>query len=146
MNTILLAEDSEDDVFFFKRALQESGAPGSLQVVNDGTQAIDYLSGVGNFADRQQFPFPDFLLLDINLPRLSGLEVLRWIRHDSPFKDLPVVILTLSDQQADIDQAHALGADAYFMKPIGQKQLGEMFKNLTQSWYRCGAFPTMLLP
>ena len=146
MNTILLAEDSDDDVFFFKRALQESGAPGALQVVTDGAQVIDYLSGAGPFADRRQFPFPDFLLLDINLPRLNGLEVLSWIRRESPFKDLPVVILTQSDRQTDIDQAHQLGADAYFMKPIGQKQLGEMFKKLTESWYRCGAFPTMLLP
>ena len=146
MSTILLAEDSDDDVFFFKRALQENGAPGDLQVVTDGAQVIDYLSGAGPFADRRQFPFPDFLLLDINLPRLNGLEVLSWIRRESPFKDLPVVILTQSDRQTDIDQAHQLGADAYFMKPIGQKQLGEMFKKLTESWYRCGAFPTMLLP
>ncbi|HEX4646423.1 MAG TPA: response regulator [Verrucomicrobiae bacterium] len=146
MNTILLAEDSEDDVFFFKRALQESGTPSTLQVVSDGAQAIDYLSGAGPFADRRLFPFPGFLLLDINLPRQSGLEVLSWIRHESPFRDLPVVILTQSDRQSDIDRARELGADAYFMKPIGQKQLGEMFKNLTQSWHRCGAFPTMLLP
>jgi CheY-like chemotaxis protein len=144
MHTILLVEDSEDEVFFFTRAFRGIKGPCSLQVVGNGVSAIDYLSGTGSFANRQQSPLPSFLLLDIKLPLLDGLEVLQWIRRDSPFKDLPVAILTHCNQMADINRARELGADAYFVKPAGQQQLNDLLSNITESWLRCGVFPDLV--
>src|SRR5689334_2635963 len=94
MHTILLAEDSEDDAFFVTRAFSEINAPCTLQVSADGKRAIDYLKGTNQYGDRRLFPLPDFVLLDINLPQVNGLEVLDWIRRDSPLEDLPVAMFT----------------------------------------------------
>jgi CheY-like chemotaxis protein len=143
MHTILLAEDSEDDVFLVNRALREINAPCLLQAVGDGMQVINYLSAAGDFASRQLVPLPSFLLLDIKLPHLNGFEVLEWIRRDAVASDLPVAMFTVCHHMADMNRAFDLGADAYFVKPNNQDRLVELLKSITQSWFRCGMFPAM---
>lgn len=142
-HTILLAEDSEDDVFFFTRAFRGITGPCSLRVVGNGVRAVDYLSGNDPFANRQECPLPSFVLLDIKLPLLSGLEVLEWVRNDPMLKDLPVAMFTHCNQMAEINRAQALGADAYFVKPARPQELSEMLKSITQTWFKCGVFPDL---
>ncbi|MDB6109823.1 MAG: response regulator with CheY-like receiver domain and winged-helix DNA-binding domain [Pedosphaera sp.] len=142
-HTILLAEDSEDEVFFFSRAFRGITGSCSLQVVSNGARAIDYLSGTGPFANRRECPLPSFMLLDIKLPLLTGLEVLQWVRSDSTLKDLPVAMFTHCNQMAEINRAQALGADAYFVKPARQQEMDAMLKSITQSWLKCGVFPEL---
>src|SRR2546421_2007732 len=97
MKTILQVEDDPNDVFFFQRAMKKAGVPNPTHVVSDGQQAIDYLQGAGKFADREQFPLPSLVLLDLKLPYVMGLEVLRWIRQQ-PGTPMVVVMLTASSE------------------------------------------------
>lgn len=131
---ILYAEDEVDDVFFFKNAMKVAGSPCMLQAVADGEQAMNYLSGQGAFADRSRFPFPALVLLDINMPRKNGREVLKWIRQQAQFKSLPVVMLTSSSRTEDLQAARELGAEDYLLKPSDPKQLVELVKKLHTRW------------
>jgi CheY-like chemotaxis protein len=131
---ILLVEDNEDDIFFMKRAMKSAAVENQLQVVTDGQQAIDYLQGAGKFSDRTQFPLPILVLLDLKLPHKSGHEVLRWIRDQSKFETLVVIVLTTSRETSDIEEAYRLGANAYLVKPPGAPELIEIVKSLKQFW------------
>jgi CheY-like chemotaxis protein len=131
--TILLVEDEESDVFFMRQALQEAGALNPLQVASDGQQAIDYFKGTGNFANREEFPLPCLVLLDLKLPRVMGLDVLKWIRQQ-PGIAVIVVILSSSREEADISTAYCLGANGYLVKPHDLKQLTDMAKSIKDFW------------
>src|SRR4051812_28005161 len=96
--TILLVEDNEDDVFLMTRALKAAGIANPLQIVEDGQQAIDYLKGAGRFADRNTYPMPAIVFLDLKLPIMMGLEVLEWIRGEPGLSDIVVVVLTSSNE------------------------------------------------
>ena len=134
MACILHAEDDENDVFFLNLAFQDLGSPHTLQSVPDGEQAIDYLEGTGIFADRANYPLPAFVILDLNMPKKTGLEVLEWIRLQPQFKSLPVVMLTSSLRQEDMDRARQLGVDDYLLKVSHPWQLSEMVKALLDRW------------
>src|SRR5207249_4077899 len=108
---ILLAEDNADDVLLIQRAFQKAGLRQALQVVQDGGQAIDYLSGNGIYADRDKYPLPYLLLLDLKMPGTDGFEVLQWARSDPNIKRLLIVVLTASNLQEDVDRAYDLGAN-----------------------------------
>src|SRR5688500_16766690 len=110
--TILLVEDSEDDVFFAMRAFQDTAAFARVLRVEDGRRAIDYLSGKGPYADRAKFTLPSIILLDIKMPFVTGFEVLQWIREKSSYPRVPVVMFTSSNQTCDVEKAYALGANA----------------------------------
>src|ERR1041385_8319073 len=116
---ILLAEDDINDVLLLERAFEKAGLRPSLRVVNDGEAAIEYLSGRGIYADRERFPVPFLLLLDLKMPGTDGFEVLQWLRNDPELKRLLVVVLTSSNLQADVDRAYELGANSYLVKPVG---------------------------
>lgn len=131
---VLLVEDDADDVFFLKRAFEKAGIGGLENVVTDGQEAIAYLSGTGAYADRRVFPPPSHMILDLKLPKVSGLEVLEWVRTHGPRQDLPVAILSSSGEKVDRDRAQALGIDGYFVKPSGQGELVSIVRNLATSW------------
>ena len=131
---ILLAEDDPNDVLLIQRALQRNHVANPLQVVRDGEQALAYLSGAGAFADRERHPLPVLLLLDLKMPRKSGLEVLEWVRQQPGLKRLPIVVLTSSNQSPDINRAYELGANSYLVKPAGFDSLLELVKNLDVYW------------
>jgi CheY-like chemotaxis protein len=135
-HTILLVEDNLDDVILTRRALRQSALSARLMTVGDGDQALDYLLGAGAFGDRGQHPFPELVLLDWKLPRCSGSEVLRRIRARSEMDRLPVVILTSSRQQEDIDEAYACGAKSYLQKPVAFSALVELLGRLHLYWLR----------
>ena len=132
LQTILLVEDDSNDVLLLQRAFRRAGLTQSLQVVSDGDQAVCYLSGDGEYSDRARHPMPALILLDLKLPRRSGLEVLEWLRAQPPqIKNLPVIVLTSSRLSEDVDRAYGLGANSYMAKPSGNYDgLAEMVKNL----------------
>jgi CheY-like chemotaxis protein len=132
--TILYAEDEENDVFLLKLALADLRLPHTLKWVPDGEQAIDYLAGTGTFTDRLRYPLPALVLLDIKMPKTSGLEVLKWIRQQPQFKSLPVVMLTSSLRDEDIAMARQLGADAYLLKVSHPSKLVDLVKSLHDRW------------
>lgn len=133
-STILLVEDEPADVFRIQRAFRKTNLASTLEVVTDGEKAIDYLSGQQAYQDRDRYPLPSLVLLDLKLPRRSGFEVLSWLRNESDMKHLPVVVLTSSDQQIDIERAYSLGANSYLMKPPAPNALLEMVQVLELYW------------
>ena len=128
--TILVVEDTEDDVFFLKRALKDAEISNPTQVVVDGQQALDYLSGTGVYADRENYPLPFLILLDLKLPYVMGLDVLRWIRDRAEFSSILVAVLTSSQADNDIAATTRLGGDFYLVKPATKPKLLDLVKNL----------------
>ncbi len=115
-SVFLLVEDDEDDAFFMKRAFRDAGLKNTLQIVNDGEQAIHYLAGENGFADRQKFPLPDMIFLDLKMPGLNGFDVLRWVRSKQR-SNVKIAVLTSSPEDIDRQKARELGADCYLLKP-----------------------------
>ncbi len=132
--TLLLVEDDANDVMLFRRAKDKSNLANPLQVVEDGEAAVAYLSGQGQYADRNRYPLPALMLLDLKLPRKSGLEVLAWLREQPGLLRLPVVVLTSSKESVDVGQAYDLGANSYLVKPVAFDKLLEMVKALGLYW------------
>ena len=132
--TILIAEDNRDDALLIQRALRRANLINPLQVVANGEQVIQYLKGDGQYADRSSYPLPELVLLDLQMPRVSGLEALKWIREQPEFELLPVVILTSSDQAPDARRAFELGANSYLIKPGNFEELAQMAQRLGASW------------
>ncbi len=131
---ILLAEDDPNDVLLIRRAFQRTHVANPVHVVHDGEEAQAYLSGQGPFADRERYPLPVLMLIDLKMPRRNGLEVLEWTRSQPGLKRLPVVVLTSSNQNPDINRAYELGANSYLVKPAAFDSLLELVKNLDMYW------------
>jgi len=130
----LLAEDDPNDVLLIQRAFQRTHLANPVQVVRDGEEALAYLSGQGAFADRERHPLPVLMLMDLKMPRKTGLEVLAWLRQQPGLKRLPVIVLTSSNQSPDVNRAYELGANSYLVKPAGFDSLLELVKNLDMYW------------
>jgi CheY-like chemotaxis protein len=128
---ILLIEDDEDDQFFMKIALEKAGIQDPLQIANDGREAIAYLGGDGEFADRGLFPLPTVIFLDLKMPYVNGFGVLEWLRsRGDEFADTPVIVLTSSPEERDQKHACQLGARAYLLKPPTREMLLDVWKML----------------
>lgn len=136
LGTILLAEDREDDIILIQRAFKIGGIPYPLLVVRDGEEAISYLSGVGRYADRELYPMPALLLLDLTLPVTDGFEVLRWIRGQPDLNDLLVVVLTASDRIRDVNQAYRLGAYSFLVKSEDFQDAVAFAKSISDFWLK----------
>ena len=131
---ILHVEDDSNDTLLFQHACRKAGLNVSLHTVDDGEVAIEYLNGSEKFSDRQQYPLPDLVLLDLKLPRINGFEFLAWLRKDPRFHRLPVVVLTSSNQDTDVRRAYDIGANSYLVKPVGFDALVELAKSFHQYW------------
>jgi CheY-like chemotaxis protein len=114
---ILHVEDNEEDIVLFGRACEVAGLPAIFHPVWDGMQAVAYLKGQGEFEDREKYPLPDLIVLDLNLPKMGGFDFLKWLRTESGFTSLPVLIFTVSEKAEDKARALAEGAAGYFVKP-----------------------------
>ena len=133
MKTILQVEDDPNDMFFLQHAMKKAGVANPIQVASDGQQAIEYLQGTGKFADREQFPLPCLVLLDLKLPHVMGLDVLKWICEQSGMA-LVVVLLTASGEDADIAAAYRLGANGFLVKPSEASKLEDMVRAINGFW------------
>ncbi len=132
--TVLYVEDEESDLLFMQMAFRKAGLDRALQAVGDGREAMAYLAGQGSYADRGRYPFPSLVLLDLNLPLVSGFQVLKWLRGQPEFKSLPVVVFTSSSHPADRARAGELGADDYLEKPVSGLQFLGVVEGLRQTW------------
>ena len=133
-STVLLAEDDPDDVLLTQLAFERARLANPLQVVRDGEEAIAYLSGEGAFADRDRFPVPILLLLDLNMPKVDGFQVLDWLRAEPNLRQLPVAIMTSSDHDPHISRAYELGADSYLIKPPNATAMLNLVQRLNAYW------------
>jgi CheY-like chemotaxis protein len=132
--TNLLVEDNSTAVMLIQRAFEKAKLANPVHVVSDGDAAVDYLAGSGKYADRAQFPLPILLLPDLKLPRRSGLEVLQWLRGQETLKRIPVVMLTSSQQERDVNAAYDQGVNSYLVKPVEFDGLLEMLKTVNLYW------------
>ena len=132
--TVLLVEDEENDIVFMTMAFKKHGIENRLHLAEDGQQAIDYLEGRGGFSDRVRHPLPAVILLDIKLPRVMGMDVLKWIRDRPEFDLVTVIMLTSSQQESDIRKAYALRANSYLVKPSNPFELGSLVDLIKRYW------------
>lgn len=131
---ILLVEDNADDEMLTIRALKKNKILNEVVVAHDGPEALDYLFGTGKYAGRDMSVQPQVVLLDLNLPKLSGLEVLKRIRGEESTRLLPVVILTTSNEEKDLLGSYSLGANSYIRKPVDFEQFSEAIRQLGMYW------------
>jgi CheY-like chemotaxis protein len=130
----LLLEDDENDIFFMQRAWKQAGILHPLLVLEDGQTGIDYLRGAGRFADREKYPLPYLLLLDLKLPKLSGKEVLSWIREQPEWQTLIVIVLSSSSLDKDINEVYQLGANSFLAKPSTLDKRLALVKQVNDYW------------
>lgn len=139
--TILLADDDPDDCLFAQEALAENRLANDLHIVGDGEELMDYLYHRGDYADPEKSPRPGLILLDLNMPKKDGWEVLQEIKGNPNLRQIPVVILTTSKAETDIFQSYDLGANSYITKPVTFEGLVEVMKTLGQYWFEIVDLP-----
>lgn len=131
---ILMADDDEDDRLLAEEAMVESRVLNHLRFVEDGVQLMEYLRGEGDYADRDRFPLPGLILLDLNMPKMDGREALAQIKKDAELRRIPVVILTTSKAEEDMLRGYDLGAASYITKPVTFDVLVDLMRTLGKYW------------
>ena len=135
---LLMVEDDPGDADLTKELLLETRVMVNVNVVGDGERAIKYLRKEGTYANAIR---PDLILLDLNLPRKDGREVLKEIKEDPDLMQIPVIVLTTSDAEADISQSYELGANSFVLKPLGLAQYTQIVKSIESFWFNVVKFP-----
>lgn len=135
--TILIVEDDPNDVLFLQRALKKNQINNPTRALPDGEEAIAYLSGVGKYSDRTGYPFPRVIILDLKMPRKSGLEVLEWLKEHPQYRVIPTLVLTSSKLNEDVVKAYGLGANSYMVKPSNFDELQRLLKMAHEYWSVC---------
>ena len=134
---ILLVEDEKSDAILFRRALEKITKHPPIVEITNGDEAVDYLSGKGKYADREEYPLPNVVVLDIKLPRRSGFEVLEFIRkHPDKLRLTPVLMLSSSESAADVEEAYSHGANSYLTKPYGTEEYNRMAGAFANFWLK----------
>jgi CheY-like chemotaxis protein len=131
---ILLVEDRPDEVELMKQALHQAGIPNPLRVLSDGAEAISYFEGRDRYADRGAWPLPRLILLDLKLPKRSGLDVVAWAKKDPRLRRIPAIIVTSSREISDMEKAYAAGANSYLVKPTSFREFVETMKITGTYW------------
>jgi CheY-like chemotaxis protein len=132
--TVLHVDDDPNDTALLQAASRKADVAFELQNVEDGEQAMAYLSGSGKYSDRSKYQLPALVLLDLKMPRATGFEILRWIRRHSELNRLPVIVLSGSELQDDIQHAYAEGANSYLVKPLGFDSLVKLIQSVNAAW------------
>ncbi len=138
---VLLAEDNPADQNLTRRALEDARVDADLKIVEDGVEAMAYLRREGAYADPAESPRPDLFLLDINMPRMDGKQVLKEVKADPDLRSVPVVMLTTSQQEIDVLESYNLGVNAYIAKPVDMDQFITAIQNLQQFWLVLAVLP-----
>jgi len=134
MAPVLVAEDEETDAMLLRFAFEKAGVPNPLLVVRDGQEAVDYLAGAGEFADRARHPLPCLVILDLKMPRMSGFDVLAWLAERPQFGSLPRIVLSSSSYESDIQRARQLGAWDFRTKPHALRDFVQLVQELNDRW------------
>ncbi len=140
--TILLVDDSENDLLLMRTAFEKAGFNSMLQDVHNGETAIAYLKGESPYDNRNEFPLPAVMLLDLNMPMKNGFDVLTWVRTQTGLKRLSIIVLTASMRAEDIERAFDLGANSFLVKPGAMEDLTNMIRCL-RDWLRYNHFPPL---
>jgi len=140
--TILVVDDSENDLELMRNAFHQAKGDHPLQELRNGEEAIAYLKGEGLYADRKKYPLPIVMLLDLNMPKKNGYDVLVWVRAQPTLKRLPIFILTASMRSEDVERAYYLGATSYLAKPSNLTALADMMRSLCD-WIQINHFPSI---
>ena len=143
--TILLVDDSADDIFLVRTAFANAKVTNPIQEAHNGDEAIAYLQGKPPFNDRTRFHLPALMLLDLNMPMRNGFQVLEWLRGQPGLKRLTVIILTASLREEDVDRAFDLGANSFLVKPSSIEALTSLGRTL-RDWIGCTHFPQLAQP
>ena len=138
---ILTAEDNPFDAFLLKRAFLKAGVNVPMDMVTDGQEVIDYLNGEEPFADRKKHPLPSVLVLDLKMPRISGFDVIEWIRRQPGLRRLPILVLTSSNLSRDVNRAYELGANSYLVKPSELQDLEQVAAQVERYWLALNQCP-----
>jgi CheY-like chemotaxis protein len=131
---VLVVEDNPDDILMLKRAFSRGGPKVALRFAHSGQEGLHYLQGVERFADRTLYPLPTLLVLDLKMPGVDGFNIIQWVRQQSEWRDLPIVVLSSSGDPKDMSRAHDLGANAYHVKPNDANALVGMVEGLQMYW------------
>lgn len=142
-HVVLLVEDNPRDARLIQRAMEKARMLNAVQVQSDGEAAIEYLAATPPYDDRDRYPLPELVLLDLKLPRKNGFEVLQWLRAQPALKRLPVVVLTSSDETQDINRAYDLGANSYLVKPVESEALVDLLKKIDIYWLVINTKPVL---
>lgn len=138
---ILLVEDNPDHAELVQRSMADHRVANRIQVLGDGEAALDYLLRRGNYADPSSSPRPHIILLDLRLPKIDGLEVLKTLKQDPELRPIPVVILTTSDAESDIAKAYGNHANSYLVKPVGYEKLKALMNDFGFYWLSWNTYP-----
>lgn len=131
---VLVAEDNPDDALLLRRALDKDGIIARVKIVADGEEMLLYLQGLGAYANRSASPLPSLIILDLKMPRMSGLEVLQWINENPDVAVVPTIVLSASNLEKDVRAAYNLGANTYFVKPTTFEELVETMRTVEKYW------------
>jgi CheY-like chemotaxis protein len=138
---ILLVDDWEDDIFLIRRALEKGNVPNPIHVVTRGEEAIAYLKGEDKYANRDEYPLPGLILLDLKMPGMDGFEVLKWIRRQPGLSSIRVIVLTSSNRIRDVNEAYHIGANSFLVKPTDFEQFAATCKLINEYWLKTDQEP-----
>jgi CheY-like chemotaxis protein len=138
---ILLAEDNDDYVALIRLAFSRANIPNPLHVVWNGEEAVAYLKGEGKYSNRDEYPLPELLLLDLKMPRMNGFEVLEWVRQQPSLAGLRILVLTSSDELRDVNQAYRMGANSFMVKPGDFEDSVQLSRLINDFWLKASKSP-----
>ena len=141
---ILLVEDEEAHAELTRRAIRKAGNANRIDVLTDGEEAIDYIFNRGKYNDKKKYPLPGLIMLDIKLPGIDGIEVLKQIKENPFLKKIPVIMLTTSDREEDISRSYNNYANSYLTKPVGYKEFEERIMQVDSYWMLINKKPSIL--
>jgi CheY-like chemotaxis protein len=139
--TILLAEDDQDDRYLIGEALDEGNVANQLFIVENGEELLDYLMGRGKYIDRETYPLPNLILLDLNMPLMDGREALKAIKEEPALKRIPIIVLTTSQAEEDIQDTYELGITGFITKPMTFSGLVDVMKSVGNYWFQSVTLP-----
>jgi|SRR5579872_4926220 len=145
LGTILLIEDEPTDTLLIRRAFEEAGVQNPIQSVANGDVALSYLEGIGDYRDRIRYPLPIFILLDLKLPGMTGLQLLKWIRTRKELRLIPVIVLTSSTDELDVKSAYEAGANSYLLKPGDRNEVSRVVHVIQNYWLEHNITPQLVL-
>lgn len=141
----MLVEDDANDSLLVRRAFEKAGVQNPIQVVSNGDTALSYLEGIGEYQNRVKFPLPIFILLDLKLPGMPGLQLLKWIRTRKELRLIPVVVLTSSSDESDVRSTYEAGANSYLVKPGDPNEVFRVIQVVQNYWLEHNVSPALVL-